>query len=288
MAATSDSAVTSGRGRSSTRDIVFDSDRTASRHIAHRHSKRVRLLKVTLPFLALATFGVFVLTVLEGSGVGPRIPDLEIPQIVAENLKMKNPHYEGFQPDGGRYWVRAETAQQDFKTFGVVHLDKITGDLIDPKKQKTHLVAARGLFDNKANTLELYDSIQVTGDGGLNATLTHAKIKTKEGIITSDQPSTILMDAGRITSNQLVIHQKTKQYAFIDNVKTHMKPKEPAPAAQDPANANALPFGKPGQPVDVASSRLDVDDNKKTALFTGNVVATQAGSTLQAPEMSVT
>jgi hypothetical protein len=114
------------------------------------------------------------LTVLEGSGVGPRIPDLEIPQIVAENLKMKNPHYEGFQPDGGRYWVRAETAQQDFKTFGVVHLDKITGDLIDPKKQKTHLVAARGLFDNKANTLELYDSIQVTGDGGLNATLTHA------------------------------------------------------------------------------------------------------------------
>ena len=99
-----------------------------------------------------------------------------------------------------------------------MHLEGITGDLIDAKKQKTHLVATRGLFDNKANILELYDSIDVTGDGGLNAKLTHATIKTKEGIITSDQPSTIIMGAGRITSNQLTIRQKTKEYTFVDNV----------------------------------------------------------------------
>src|SRR6185312_432048 len=203
MAATPDSTVTGGRGRTSTSNIVFAGDRTVSRRVARRHSRSVRNLKIALPLVALATLVVFAMTLLNGAGIGPKIPNVDIPQIVAENLKMKNPHYEGFQADGGRYWVKAETAQQDLKTLGVVHLDHITGDMIDAKKQKTHLVATRGLFDNKANILELYDSIDVTGDGGLNAKLTHATIKTKEGIITSDQPSTIVMGAGRITSNQL-------------------------------------------------------------------------------------
>jgi lipopolysaccharide transport protein LptA/LPS export ABC transporter protein LptC len=288
MAATSDSAVTGGRGRTSTNEIVFATDRTTSRRVAHRHSRNVRILKVALPLIGVATLGVFVLTVLSDTGLTPAIPDLEIPQIVAQNLKMKNPHYEGFQADGGHYWVKAETAQQDLKSLNLVHLDGITGDLIDAKKRKTHLVATRGLFDNKANVLELYDSIRVTGDGGLNANLTHAKVRTKEGIITSDQPSTILMGAGRITSNRLTIRQKTKEYTFVDDVKTHIKPKETAAPSADQAETNALPFGKPGEPVDVASNRLDVDDNTKTALFTGKVLATQAGSTLTAPEMTVT
>lgn len=287
MAATSDSAVTSGRGRASTSNIVFAIDRTVSRRVAHSHTKTVRRLKVALPLMAVGAVAVFLLTVLNSTGIGPSMPELEIPHIVAENLKMKNPHYEGFQSDGGRYWVKAETAQQDLKTFSVVHLEGITGDLLDVKKQKTHLVAARGLFDNKANTLELYDSIRVTGDGGLNATLTHAKVKTKEGIITSDQPSTIVMGAGQITSNQLTIRQKSKEYAFVDDVHTHIKPKDPA-QPNDQTPAPSLPFGKPGEPIDVASSRLDVDDNKKVALFTGQVVATQAGSTMVAPEMTVT
>ncbi|MBA2125618.1 LPS export ABC transporter periplasmic protein LptC [Hyphomicrobium methylovorum] len=286
MAATSDSATAGGRSRSS--NIVFAGDRTVSRRLAHRHSRHVRLLKISLPLLALVTSGLFLLVVLGGKGVGPAMPSLQIPQIVADNLKMKNPHYEGFNADGGRYWVKAETAQQDLKSLTLVHLEGITGDLLDAKKQKTHLVAARGIFDNKASTLELQDSIRVTGDGGLNATLTHAMIQTKEGIITSDQPSTIAMGAGTILSNQLTIRQKTKEYTFVDNVRAHMKTKAPvAAAAEDPSAPKAMPFGKPGEPVDVSANRLDVDDTKKTALFTGKVVATQAGATLSAPEMSV-
>lgn len=287
MAAISDSTVTSGRGRASGSKIVFAADRTTSRRVASKHTRTVRRLKVVLPLIAAGTIAIFLMTVLNGAGIGPKIADIQIPQIVAENLKMKNPHYEGFQSDGGRYWVKAETAQQDLKTLTVVHLDGITGDLLDVKKQKTHLVAKRGTFDNKANTLELYDSINVTGDGGLNATLTHALVRTKEGVITSDQPSTITMGAGQILSNQLTIRQKTKEYTFVDNVRTHIKPKEQTPSAGQTAQPT-LPFGKSGEPIDVASSRLDVDDNKKVALFTGQVTATQGGSTLVAPEMAVT
>jgi lipopolysaccharide transport protein LptA len=94
------------------------------------------------------------------------------------------------------------------------------------------------------------------------------------------------MGAGEITANQLTIRQKTKEYAFVDDVRTHIKPK--ASSSQAETTTQSLPFGKSAEPIEVTSNRLDVDDNKKVALFSGKVVATQAGSTLVAPEMTVT
>lgn len=289
MAVAETSSSASGRPRTSgNSSIVIAGDRTRSREAAHRHSRRVRLLKIGLPLTAVATIALAGLNILQNAGVGPTLPPVEIPKIVADSLKMHNPHYQGFNSDGGHYWVKAETAQQDLKTLTAVHLDGITGELTDVKKQKTYLTATRGTFDNKTNILELFDSINVTGDGGLNAKLTRATIQTKENIITSDQSSTIIMGAGQITSNQLKIRQKTKEYTFVDNVRTHMQPKQPANAADNQQDQNALPFGKPGAPVDVASNRLDIDDTKKTAIYTGGVVASQDGATMTAPEMTVT
>jgi lipopolysaccharide transport protein LptA/LPS export ABC transporter protein LptC len=285
---TDNSAAAGGRARASGNSIVIAGDRTQSRVAAHRHSRRVRMLKIGLPAAAIATAVIATANILGNAGIGPSIPPLEIPAIVADNLKMHNPHYQGFNADGGKYWVKAETAQQDLKTLTAIHLQGITGELTDAKKQKTYLIASRGLFDNNSNVLELYDSIDVKGDGGLNAKLTRATVKTKENIITSDQPSTIMMGAGTITSNQLTIRQKAKEYTFVDNVRTHMKPKETPAAADDQSAQQSLPFGKPGEPVDVASNRLDIDDVKKTAFYTGKVVATQAGATMTAPEMTVT
>jgi lipopolysaccharide transport protein LptA/LPS export ABC transporter protein LptC len=286
MAATTDS-VTNGRARTSASSIVIAGDRTVSRRTARRHSRRVRTLKVALPLVALTTLTIFTAAVLNRAGLGPDIPDLHVPQIVAENLKMQNPHYEGFTSDGGHYWVRAKTAQQDFKTMGVIHLDGITGELIDAKKHKTNLAAARGIYNSKTNVLELYDSIDITGNGGLNGKLTHATVKTKEGIITSDQPSTVIMGAGRITSNQLTAKQKTKEYTFVEDVRAHIEPKAPASAKAQQDATSSLSFGKSGEPIDITSNRLDINDGKKTAVFSGDVVAKQAGSTLKAPEMTV-
>jgi hypothetical protein len=153
MAATPDSTVASGRARTSGNSIVIAGDRTTSRRTARRHSKSVQVLKIALPLTGLAAVAIFAATVLKSVGLGPGVLDLKMPEIVGENLKMQNPHYEGFNADGGRYWVKAETAQQDLKSLTVVRLNGITGELTDAKKQKTNLVATRGLYDSKANIL---------------------------------------------------------------------------------------------------------------------------------------
>src|SRR5690606_3642792 len=54
---------------------------------------------------------------------------------------------------------------------------------------------------------------------------------------------------------------------------------------------DGIPFGQafktdPNAPYDVTSDRLDVDDNAKTALFTGHVVTVQGNFTIESAEMT--
>ena len=284
---------TAASGRAPARGIVLAGDRTASRVAAHRHSRNVRILKTLLPVSTLAIVSVYSISILQTVGWGLSIPKLEMPQILPENLAMQNPHYEGFNKDGGRYWVKAQAAQQDLKSFNMIKLTAITGEIIDAKKQRTTLTAARGTFDNKANVLELYDAIDVDGDAGMKAKLTRATIDTKESIIISKEPVSVAMEAGMITANQMTVRQKAKEYTFVENVRTHLKGREAKAAdageQKTPEQADATQMiGQSNAPVDILSNRLDVNDATKIALFTGTVTATQSGATLTTPELEVT
>lgn len=283
---TRDSAVAHASGRSASRGIVLAGDRTESRKSARRHSTAVRVLKIALPLTAISIAGFFSMSIMKMSGWGDGLPSLAMPKIVPENLTMQNPHYEGFNKDGGRYWVKAANAQQDLKSLTLIKLNGISGELIDAKKLRTTLAAKRGTFDSKANVLELYDSIDVAGDAGMTAHLTRATVDTKENIITSREPVVVMMEAGKISANQMTARQKAKEYTFVDNVRTHINARDAKPGATPAPKTDAM-IGSSNAPVDVASNRLDVNDNTKTALFTGMVTATQDGSSMTTPELEV-
>ncbi len=203
---------------------------------------------------------------------------------------MENPHYEGFNKDGGRYWVTAKKAMQDVKNLSVIKLDTITGELTDAEKKKTKLSALRGTFNNKANILELFDSIDIAGDNGLKAHLTRATIRTKENLITSDQPVVVMMEAGTINANQMTVRQKTKEFIFIDKVRTLLKAQDATSvtaATNGAKEKTALPFGNSKDPINIVSNRLDVNDATKTARFTGGVKAMQGAAWLTSPELEV-
>lgn len=280
-------SVTSGADRATGSGIVLAGDRTMNRKAAARHTAIVRALRLAFPATAFAVIGSYAFTVVDTTGWGVALKALDVPQILAENLAMENPHYEGFNKDGGRYWVTAKKAMQDVTNMAVIKLDTITGELIDANKQTTRLSATRGTFNNKLNVLELFDAIDVQGDNGLKATLTRATIKTKEGIISSEKPVRVAMPAGVITANQMTVRQKEKAYAFVQNVRTELKGRPAPPAGAGQPAQSALGFGNASDPITIRSSRLDVNDVTKVALFSGNVKAVQGEATLASPEMEV-
>ena len=294
MASTTDSAAASSRARPAGSGIALAGDRAPSRRRAYRHSVIVKILKVLLPLSGLAVVSAYSLSIMKTIGWGNAMIALELPTIIPDNIPMENPHYNGYTKDGGQYWFTSKTAHQDLKNMANITLNDITGEMIDAQKSKTHMVAARGLFNNKTNVLELYDSIDVNADNGLKSHLTRATVQTKENIITSDEPVVVMMEAGTVNANHMTARQKTKEYTFVDKVRTFLKARTPAPSATDPetglpnAEKTRSSFGNSSEPIDIVSQRLDVNELQKTALFTGNVKAVQATSSLSSPEMLVT
>jgi lipopolysaccharide transport protein LptA/LPS export ABC transporter protein LptC len=280
-----DGAVTAAGVRSSSSGIVIAGDRTGLRAAARKHTRHVRFLKLSLPASALCIAGLYSISVMQTLGMGDHIPALQMPKIIPENLAMQNPHYEGYNKDGGKYWVKADQAQQDLGNLQLIKLTGISGEITDANKQRTKLKATRGTFDNKTNVLELYDAIDVTGDNGLSAHLTRATVQTKDNVITSIEPVVVAMSSGRITSNRMTARQKAKEYTFVENVKTRFKGHEGDGTPQQAKGTQLV--GQSNGPVEVASNRLDIDDNKKVALFTGDVTAVQDGATLTTPELEV-
>lgn len=259
---------------------------------ARRHTRVVRALRWSLPGAAATVVVLYFTIVLHTIGWVDGLPQLDLPRIIPENLTMDNPRYEGFNKDGGSYVVTAKTAVQDLVDTSHVTLNGINGDLLDASKMKTNLKAAHGLYNSKSNELELYDGIDIVAENGMRAKLTRATILTKENIIFSKEPVVVDMPSGTIRSNEMRMHNKSHEIAFIDDVKAHLTPQKPDTpanaAAPKPASKSAAPMiSADNGPIDITAKRLDIDDTGKTATFTGNVHAVQGGSAMETAALEV-
>ncbi|MCU0733370.1 MAG: LPS export ABC transporter periplasmic protein LptC [Hyphomonas sp.] len=272
--------------------IIVVADRSESFRQARRHSKLVRILRLALPMVGVALVLGYLGALVGTGGFAPSLPEMAMPRITPKDLSMQNPNYEGVTADGGSYRVAAARARQDFDRTDVIQLEEITGDLVAKDKSATKLTASRGVFNHKESVLQLSESIQIRGDNGFSADLTAATVLTREGRINSDEPVSVGFPAGSVRARRLEIRQKVREVTFVEEVVARLVPPPrkvadaAAAGAASPPSPTAL-FGASDGPVDITSARLDIQDNDKKAIFTGNVRAAQAQSALETPEMTV-
>jgi lipopolysaccharide transport protein LptA/LPS export ABC transporter protein LptC len=266
-------------------------DRARNLVRARRHTRVVQALRFSLPGAAAGIVVLYFGMIIDTTGWVGSFPKLELPRILPDNLTMDNPSYEGFNKDGGKYVVRAKTAIQDLVNTEFVRLNDITGDMTDVNKSKTNLTAAKGEFNTKTNHLELTGGIDIVADSGLKAKLSTATIETNENIITSKEPVLVEMPSGTIRSNEMRILSKSREIAFVNDVKAHLVPPKPDAAAENaptPVKPAATPmFGGGEGPIDITANRLDIDDTDKTATFTGNVKARQGDAAMATAALEV-
>ena len=202
-------------------------DRARNFARARRHTRIVRALRLSLPGAAAGVVVLYFVMIIDTTGWVGGFPKLEMPRIIPDNLTMDNPSYEGFNKDGGKYVVRAKTAIQDLVNTEFVRLNDITGDMTDANKSKTNLTAAKGEFNTKTNQLELTGGIDIVADSGLKAKLStrHRSSPTT----TSSPPRSRCSSRcrpGTIRSNEMRILSKSREIAFVDDVKAHLVPRE--------------------------------------------------------------
>lgn len=199
-----------------------DRARLAAFAAARRHSTRVRLLKLTLPSIAVA----IVLSFIGYSfWAMPSSTTLELGEAAFSDgkLVMSNPKLEGFS-NNRPYTMTAERALQDPKATDIIELEGIAARVPVDDENWANIDATRGVFDRKKNTLVVDKPVTVTTTDGKKAILQSAFVNVRTGILTTDKPIDISMDGFRVTADSMQVLKNGKVFVFEKRVKMNIEP----------------------------------------------------------------
>jgi lipopolysaccharide export system protein LptC len=193
---------------------------------ARRHSRRVRLLRVTIPLVLALGLGAITLVIwfnplrllsdLPGS-VGSVV-------ISGSKMTMTQPKLSGYTRDERRYELTARAAEQDITKPDIIDLQDLRASLEMLDRSTVDMTAAVGVFDRKANVLTLERDILLTSTGGYQARLSQAVIDVRNGNIVSEQPIEVKMPQGKINANRLEIIKSGEIIRFDGGVAMTLLP----------------------------------------------------------------
>src|SRR3954465_15262215 len=154
--------------------------------IAARHSRLVRMLRITVPaVVALAMAGVVAISIFNPFRALMKQLPLDIDNLVVSGSKitMESPHLSGFSPDQRPYELWAKTATQDLTDPDHVELATLRAKVLMEDRTTLTLDARTGIFDNKQQTLDLYKDIFLQTQSGYEARLSQAFVDMGKGIV---------------------------------------------------------------------------------------------------------
>ncbi len=272
---------------------VSDAERARAFARARRHSVLVRVLKFTLPILAVGAVGVLF--------ISPRMFVPGLPpgsnasvggvEITSAQIRLTNPRFDGVTAENGRYFVTAKAAVQSTGNLDQMQLEGVHGRIEEADKSWTDITAKAGVYETKKRAMTLSQGIVITSSANARAELETADIDIDSKKVTSAVPVVLTLPNGTLKGKGLLIEGDAKRFVLSAEVVAHLTP--PKTAAMKPKDAaspagalSATPAMSDG-PIDVTAKRLEVLDNAKTATFSGAVEARQSGMTLTAETLEI-
>ena len=208
--------------------------------MAARHSRLVRVLRIAVPaVVATAMAGVIAISIFNPFRALMKQLPLDIDNLVVSGSKitMESPHLSGFSPDQRPYEVWAKTATQDLTDPDHVELKTLRAKILQEDRSTVTLDARTGLFDTKAQLLDLRKDIFLQSSTGYEARLSQALLDIGKGTVTSEEPVDVKLLNGTLTADRLRITEKGELIRFEGNVKMNLIMDSPEPAAAEPEPA---------------------------------------------------
>jgi len=199
---------------------------------ARRHSRFVRVSRIAIPVLVMFGLGVTVLvTYLNPLRMLAKLPvDLDKLVISGTKITMENPRVSGFTKDGRAYDLVAAAARQDLTKPDLVELQNLNAKLEMDDNSTIQLVADQGLYNVKAEQLELQKNI-VLSNPGYEGRLEQATVDVRTGHVVSNQPVKLKMMQGTLDAKQMEISDSGNLVRFTGGVDMFLK--LPPPEGQE-------------------------------------------------------
>jgi lipopolysaccharide export system protein LptC len=209
--------------------------------IAARHSRMVRVLRVAVPaIVGLAMAGVVAISIFNPFRILMKKLPIDLDNLVVSGTKitMESPHMSGFSPDQRPYEVWAKTATQDLTDPDRVELKTVRAKVLMEDRITTVTMEARtGLFNTKAQLLDLRKDIFLQSSTGYEARLSQALVDIGKGNVTSEEHVDVKLLNGTLSADKLRITEKGELVRFEGHVVMDliMDNLDPAPAAAEPS-----------------------------------------------------
>ena len=190
--------------------------------IAARHSRMVRILRVAVPAAVVLSMAaiVFVSVYNPFRMLLPKLP-VDIGNLVVSGTKitMEAPHMSGYTPDQRPYEVWAKTATQDLTDPDKVDLRTLRAKVL-MEDRTTHITldARTGLFNSKAQLLDLRKDIFLQSSTGYEARLSQALVDIGKSTVTSEEHVDVKLLNGTLSADRLRITGGGEVVRFEGNV----------------------------------------------------------------------
>jgi len=206
--------------------------------IAARHSRMVRLLRVAVPaVVGLAMAGLVAISIFNPFRMLMKQLPIDMDNLVVSGTKitMESPHLSGFSLDQRPYELWAKTATQDLSDPDHVELKVLRAKVLQQDRSTVTMEAQTGLFDTKAQVLDLHKDILLVSSTGYEARLSQALLDIAKGTVTSEEPVDVKLLNGTLTADRLRITEKGELVRFEGRVKMNLIMDSPDPTAADSA-----------------------------------------------------
>jgi lipopolysaccharide export system protein LptC len=219
--------------------------------IAARHSRMVRVLRIAVPaVVGLAMAGVVAISIFNPFRALMKQLPVDIDNLVVSGSKitMESPHLSGFSPDQRPYELWAKTATQDLQDPDHVELKTLRAKILQEDRSTVTLDARTGIFNTKAQLLDLRKDILLQSSTGYEARLSQALLDIGKGTVTSEEPVDVKLLNGTLTADKLRITEKGELIRFEGHVKMNLIMDSPDPPSVQPAS-EPEPEAPPVQPA---------------------------------------
>lgn len=188
---------------------------------ARRHSVLVRVLRWLFPGIGLLILAVMIgmvvlFNVLSGFGAANMM-------LTSEGLVMDHPELSGH--DGERsYKVTARRAIQRLSDPRIIDLETIRADIVLSEDESAEIIALKGIYNNAAETLRLYEGIQIEWSEGYTVDMSEVEVDLKDGAMSTSEPVSIRSDQGHIQSGNLSYDKAKGLVRFSDGIRMTINP----------------------------------------------------------------
>ena len=217
------SGARNGKGGDRLFGIVSAGDRAKALRDAKRHSTRVKLLRLLLPFAAVCIGGLYLLPSKIEIDTKAGKASVENIELSGDGLKMVNPRIQGVHEKHGVYDIRADHATQQVSNPELVTLNTITADLTSKDGQKTTLTAPSGLFHSKKEELTFDNGLTIGGNRGYAGTLKRATAFFQSNKLVTTDPVSLAYGESTIEAQSMTLFSSEGRAIFEGRVKVHLE-----------------------------------------------------------------